>query len=177
MISTVMDVLLAAGEIKGSRRLQKVIYLLWYYDFVPGPLGFGPWLYGPYSPDLAGVVESMTAIGLVEQRGEQTTLGVRRCYKVNKEKARKLGFERLDPPEKVKEAVALINRYQNTDVLELAATILMLERTAGGREGAVKQALEWKSHLKDCLPEAQRLISELEELARRQKKHRTNDMG
>jgi len=165
-----MDVLLAAGEIKGSRRLQKVIYLLWYYDFVPGPLGFGPWLYGPYSPDLAGVVESMTAIGLVKQRGEQTTLGVRRCYKVDEEIAEKLGFERPDPPEKVKEAVALINRYQNTDVLELAATILMLERTAGGRKEAEEQALNWKTHLKPCLPEARSLLSELERLSSKYKK-------
>ena len=57
----------ADGKIKGSTKLQKMVYFAGVLTKREGGLGYHPHFYGPYSTEVAGAVDKLRALGFLRQ--------------------------------------------------------------------------------------------------------------
>ncbi len=76
-----VDLLLALfrlcdNQIDGRKRLQKMVCVLKYRDNVPFSFSFKPYFYGPYSEELANLVEIMKGAGLLEEETSSIAPGI-----------------------------------------------------------------------------------------------------
>src|SRR6267143_4620487 len=67
---------LSKGEIKGRKRLQKIVCILKYHYSIPFQFEFRPYFYGPYSQQLADAISLLEAVGLVEEVEEELPSGI-----------------------------------------------------------------------------------------------------
>lgn len=161
--------ILAAGEIKGRVKMQKLVYLLQEMGFDLGFNGFTIRQHGPYDGALASATDSLVSFDLVDE--EEEDLGginaygkpiVRYNYRIkdsSKKLARKLGkIEGHESPETFDKAASFLNE-QESQVLEVAATIHFLSKRSR-LEGPElkKELLRLKGHLKNHFSEAEELL-------------------
>lgn len=76
-----VDLLLALfhlcnNQVDGRKRLQKMVCVLKHKDNVPFSFGFKPYFYGPYSEDLANLIEIMKGAGLLEEETSSIAPGI-----------------------------------------------------------------------------------------------------
>jgi uncharacterized protein YwgA len=125
----------AGGEIVGKVRLQKIVYLLDQLGVQTG-FSFSYHHYGPYSDELADVVEDDVIFRRVKAERRRRSDGV--PYVVYKPAAgAEVGTSIFDAP-KIKSALQAMQRSSAT-VLELAATIHWL--------AFVEEVEDWQTEL------------------------------
>ena len=60
----------SGGLIEGRKRLQKIVCTMKYKNKIPFSFEFRRYFYGPYSEELADIVDSMVGTGLLKERSE-----------------------------------------------------------------------------------------------------------
>jgi len=60
----------SGGLIEGRKRLQKIVCTMKYKNKIPFSFAFRRYFYGPYSEELADIVDSMVGTGLLKERSE-----------------------------------------------------------------------------------------------------------
>jgi uncharacterized protein YwgA len=160
----------SVDEVDSRKRLQKIIYLL---QFAGCPLKCEYILhyYGPYSFELANLIDQLEGANLITETPEQMGSDVLR-YKA---KITEKGRESLERFEKTPSGAELESEIKiflpsfkelnqiNLWVLELAATIAFFHRTDWGQ--AKKQAAKFKN-----VPLTDRDLQKAEELAQKFRK-------
>src|SRR5690606_1053783 len=132
------------GELRGRVRLHKIGYLLQQRGFAPlAQLDFAYHHYGPYSDQLAGVLEQAAFSGLVREIEQRSETGHRHyVYRPNHEHP-DLQHLQLDEADRAElRKVADVTRWAKWRALELAATVIYLERNLDlTRAAAMERAL------------------------------------
>lgn len=123
-------------EVDSRKRLQKSIYLL---QVAGCPLQFDYLLhyYGPYSFELAGLIDSLHGAEVIEETPDQLPSGVIRYKSAITDKGRTVlrSFERTQAGQRLRNAVVpFIDRFRKLNqedpwVLELAATVAYYHET------------------------------------------------
>jgi uncharacterized protein YwgA len=143
--------ILLAGGLKSRKRVQKTAYLL---QAAGCPLGldFRLHYYGPYSADLAEMLDQTTAAGILEETSQQTTLGTQYDYSFNEAIRGHLeAFEQTGDGQGAKHHMesygALLQTLCRTRprVLELASTIAMFHKAGHGWDEAVEETAGFKN--------------------------------
>ena len=76
-----VDLLLALfqlcnNEITGRKRFQKMVCILKNRNNIPFSFSFKPYFYGPYSEELANLIEIMKGAGLIEEETSSIAPGI-----------------------------------------------------------------------------------------------------
>lgn len=160
----------SVSEVDSRKRLQKSIYLL---QLAGCPLKCEYILhyYGPYSFELANLIDQLDGANLIKETPEQIGSSVLR-YKAKITEKGKESLEKFektpsgaDLESKIKKFLPLFQQLnqENLWVLELAATIAFFHRTDWSE--AQKQAAKFKN-----VPLSDRDLQKAEELARKFRK-------
>lgn len=148
----------------GRVRLQKLAYLLQQTRFQPlGHVRFAYHHYGPYSDDLAGVLDQAVASGLVKEQ-EHTTAEQRRqfTYEVDESHGDLRLLDLTAEQQRSLSAFLRVTKHAHWRTLELAATVVYLERHSQlDRSRATARALTLKPACADYQPQAAQLLEGL----------------
>lgn len=114
------------SRVEGRTRIQKEICILKHRDAVPLSFDFKPYFYGPYSPELADVIDTLLATDVVEQSIERLGFGVYRYDYTLTEQGKKLFDsikERLEKskPELVAELEKNVKRLEKMEIPEIVS--------------------------------------------------------
>ena len=120
----------SVGQVDSRKRLQKSVYLL---QSAGCPLKCDYLLhyYGPYSFELAGLIDQLCGAKVIEETSEQLDTGAVRYKSAITDKGRRVlaSFEMTEPGQKARRQIApFIERFtdlamKNAWVLELGATV------------------------------------------------------
>ena len=146
-----------AGEIRGRKKLQKMIYLFTVHgeDF---PYSFEYNHYGPYSAPLQEEVRSLVEQGLLSERHEEETY-----YYTITEKG--LTFKKSLEEEggyrfMIDERLLQTLNGESAPFLEMVSTYAYLLNSGYGKEQAMAKAADLKPHLTGYLENAVRFYEE-----------------
>jgi uncharacterized protein YwgA len=67
---------LCGNQVDGRKRLQKMVCVLKHKDNIPFSFTFKPYFYGPYSEELASLIEIMKGAGLLEEETSAIAPGI-----------------------------------------------------------------------------------------------------
>ncbi|NQT13139.1 MAG: hypothetical protein HQ582_10350 [Planctomycetes bacterium] len=158
--------ILMAGGLPSRKRVQKTVHLLQAAG-CPFGLDFRLHYYGPYSAELAGILDRMTSGNILEETAQQTTVGTQYDYRFSEEMRESLeSFEQTPAGQTAREE---IERHQglltdlcatNSRVLELASTTVAFYMAGRNWDDAVKETADFKSESTDS-----RMMTEALELA------------
>ena len=146
-----VKLMLLAGGLESRKRVQKTAYLL---QAAGCPLGldFRLHYYGPYSADLAGMLDQTTAVGILKETARQTTVGTQYDYHFNEVFRESLeAFEQIRDGQRAKHTMeeygALLHTLCRTRprVLELASTIAMFHKAGHDWDEAVSETAAFKN--------------------------------
>ena len=164
----VARVVLAADEIDGRVKFQKIVYLLTKLGFDLAFDDFDIGQYGPYSRALASTLDDLESVKILNEKRKDVGGGRERYdYTVNEKYAELIG-ERA----KVSGAGEIGDNFDNVvkdlarkkrEVLEVAATIVFLgqEEDLEG-EGLYRELGEIKGHLREHFDKAKELVKGLD---------------
>lgn len=163
-LAALVALIRAHDTLHGRVRLQKLGYLLQQMGFAPlRHVRFSYHHYGPYSDQLAGVLDQAVASGLVVEH-VQTTAEQRRRFMYEVEPQHE-DLSQLDlSPEQVQALSAFheATKAYHWRTLELAATVIYLERRSElTRARALERALGLKPACADYRDEAMALLGSL----------------
>lgn len=148
----------------GRVRLQKLAYLLQQTRFQPlEHVRFGYHHYGPYSDELAGVLDQAVASGLVKEH-EHTTAEQRRqfTYEVDESHGDLRLLDLTHEQQRSLSDFLRVTKPAHWRTLELAATIVYLERHSQlDRSRATTRALKLKPACASFQHEATQLLAGL----------------
>jgi len=159
--------ILVAGGLQSRKRVQKTVHLLRAAGF---PLGadFRLHYYGPYSSDLADLLDRMTHSGILRETEQPTEVGIRYDYELREEMRESLeAYEQTAKGRAAKEEMAtyedVLKRLCETGprVLELASTIVAFREAGCSWDEALGEAAEFKREPTDSSN-----MSEANDLAR-----------
>lgn len=145
--------ILMAGGFQSRKRVQKTVHLL---QAAGCPLGldFRLHYYGPYSAELAEVLDRMTSTDVLVETARQTPVGTQYDYKFSEHMRESLeSFERTPAGRAAKEEIErhldLLRDLcaTNPRVLELASTMVAFYMAGRTWDDAVKETAEFKSEL------------------------------
>lgn len=163
-LSFLVGIIEHTGELRGRVRLHKIGYLLQQRGFAPlAQLDFSYHHYGPYSDQLAGVLEQATFSELVHEVEQRSETGHRNyVYRPNREHP-DLQYLQLDDADRAElRKVADVTRWAKWRTLELAATVIYLERNLElSRAAAMERALLQKPQCVDFRAQAEELLAKL----------------
>lgn len=158
--------ILMAGGLQSRKRVQKTVHLLRAAGF---PLGgdFRLHYYGPYSSDLADLLDRMTGSGILRETEQPTEVGIRYDYELGEEMRESLeAYEQTAKGRAAKEEMAtyedVVKRLCETGprVLELASTIVAFREGGCSWPEALGEAAEFKGERTDS-----RMMTEALDLA------------
>jgi uncharacterized protein YwgA len=148
----------------GRVRLQKLAYLLQQMRFTPlEHVHFAYHHYGPYSDQLAGVLDQAVASGLVKEH-EHTTAEQRRqfTYQVDEDHGDLPYLDLGDEEQRTLLAFHRATKPAHWRTLELAATVVYLERHSQlARDTALARALRLKPACAEFQDKATQLLCTL----------------
>jgi len=127
---TVQLLLLAMdGQVDGKTKLQKMVYFVGVMTRTLDELGFRPHFYGPYSPEVAGALNRLQALGFLDytkvssgHRDESGFEQARYDYRLNQDGIAVAELRAEQHPEEwkgIKEAVDVLRRHKR-NYLELS---------------------------------------------------------
>jgi len=163
-LAALVAIVRAHQTLHGRVRLQKLAYLLQQMRFEPlQHVRFAYHHYGPYSDQLAGVLDQAVASGLIHEQVQTSDEQRRRfTYEVVE---RHEDLQQLGMTEEQQHALCSFHHATERAhwrTLELAATIVYLQRRSGlTREQAVVRALGLKPACADFREEALELLKTL----------------
>lgn len=150
----VLNIFDEMGELKGRKRLQKIVHLLEHKGIAMN-FRFNYHHYGPYSSDLQGETNELVDEGFLYEFQENGTYN----YKITEkgtEFIRKLEESFLSELDKVyvqKNCITLLNG-KSSQFLELVSTYAFLLETGYDGESAYSKARELKPHLAYMMDDA-----------------------
>ncbi|MCX4239766.1 hypothetical protein [Paraliomyxa miuraensis] len=152
------------SPLHGRVRLQKLAYLLQRMGFEPlQHVHFAYHHYGPYSDQLAGVLDQAVASGLVQER-EHTTAEQRRQFTYEIDEAHD-DLRLLALTDRQRQAISTFHhatKQTHWRTLELAATVIYLERHSRlDRGDALARALKLKPACATYQDQATQLLGTL----------------
>lgn len=123
---SIIELLHIAGEIKGRKKLQKMVYILkslganftedFYFHY-----------YGPYSDTLTIKLEELKSMNIIEEIKDESGAFPQYTYRLKAEKDIKDGLERY------RDLIGILNS-QNARFLELLATVIYFQQEGYQRE-------------------------------------------
>jgi uncharacterized protein YwgA len=144
-----------AGGLRSRKRVQKTAYLLQAAG-CPLALDFRLHYYGPYSADLAELVDRTTADGILLESSRETSVGTQYDYRFNDAFRESLdAFEKTPEGSQTKGGLEqhreLLRRLCETKprVLELAATIAAFRERRRTWDEAVAETAAFKNETQD----------------------------
>lgn len=152
------------APLHGRVRLQKLAYLLQRTGFEPlEHVRFAYHHYGPYSDDLAGVLDQAVASGLVREQAVMTAEQRRQfTYEIDDTHDDLRLLALTEPQQRAVSAFHDVTKHAHWRTLELAATVVYLERhTKLDRRGALTRALKLKPACASFEDPATQLLSSL----------------
>ena len=158
--------ILMAGGLESRKRVQKTAFLL---QAAGCPLGldFRLHYYGPYSADLAEMLDQTTAAGILGETTRQTPVGTQYDYSFNEAFRDSLEtFETTRDGQRAKRSMEeygpLLETLRRTPprVLELASTIALFQKAGHEWDVAVAKAADFKKE-----PPTSEKMGEVRELA------------
>lgn len=148
----------------GRVRLQKLAYLLQQTRFPPlERLHFAYHHYGPYSDELAGVLDHAVASGVVKER-EHITAEQRRqfTYEVDESHGDLRLLDLTPEQQRSLSSFLRLTKHAHWRTLELAATVVYLEHHSRlDRDHAMARALKLKPACTEHQPQAAQLLTSL----------------
>ena len=163
-LSFLVGIVEQVGELRGRVRLQKLGYLLQQRGFAPlAQIEFSYHHYGPYSDQLAGVLEQAAVSGIVREVERISENGHRHyAYEPNAGHP-DLEYLQLSEAERAEvHEFADLTRWTKWRTLELAATVVYLERNMDlPRDTAIERALVLKPQCADYRDQAEKLLRNL----------------
>lgn len=160
--------ILMAGGLRSRKRIQKTVHLLRAAG-CPVDFDFRLHYYGPYSSELADLLDRMTESGILRETGQPTDVGIRYDYELDERMRESLEAYELTTKGRVaKEEMAtyedVLQALCDTGprVLELASTIVAFREAGCSWDEALAEAAEFKGE-----PTDSSTMSEAMDLARR----------
>jgi uncharacterized protein YwgA len=157
-----------AGTFHSRKRMQKIIFLLQAAG-CPLDADYDLHHYGPYSEDVARLIDAMVGEKLLEERMEVHPYGEQYSYTLPDESRRQIaeyeaGPRGAQPAEQIAQFQPLARTLYQTDLkeLEVAATIVFFRKQGHDWPVAVEKTGQFKD-----LPVGMPLVKEAQELARR----------
>ena len=142
--------ILMAGGLRSRKRVQKTIHLLLAAG-CPLDVDFRLHYYGPYSSELADLLDRMTDSGILRETEQPTEVGIRYDYELDEPMRESLeAYEQTAKGRAAKEEMATYEEVLNTlcktgpRVLELASTIVAFREAGCSWEEALGEAAEFK---------------------------------
>jgi len=143
--------ILMAGGLDSRKRVQKTVHLLQAAG-CPLEVEFRLHYYGPYSRQLAELLDRMSANEIIFERPESTQLGVQFNYRLNEQMRTSLeSYELTADGQAAKDRIERYGELLKTlcdtraRVLELASTIVAFRETGAAWENALDEAAAFKS--------------------------------
>lgn len=138
-----LTLLATGGEVRGSTKLQKLIYFVGVLTDSLDELGYRPHFYGPYSDDIAYAVRQLRAIGVIDRN--ETAWGhdrsgfevTRYDYRLNEagtKYAQGLAKRKPELCKSIEQAYEVFKRAGDRDYMELsiaAKTYFLLGQRKG----------------------------------------------
>lgn len=121
------------SRVKGRTRLQKEVCILKHQDKIPFAFGFKSYYYGPYSSQLADVVDTLVATGLVRQSVKDLHLDMSRYdYELTEKGKHLLGsieeqFQKSNP----KLLSELVNSVRKLEEMTLSEVVSAAKQCSG----------------------------------------------
>jgi uncharacterized protein len=161
----IMNAILAAGEIAGRKKLQKIIFIAKKLSF-PFQEKFSFHFYGPYSEELTLRIEELCNMGYLNEVREKKAGYYQYCYSITTPGKDFLSMHELEMP--ALDACLMDMNAQNARFLELVSTVLYFD--ALEKEEVVEKVVTLKSKQKythEEIDEAYAYIGQLKEKAKR----------
>jgi len=142
--------ILMAGGLRSRKRVQKTVHLLRAAG-CPLDVDFRLHYYGPYSSEVADLLDRMTHSGILREREQPTEVGMRYDYELDEPMRESLeAYEQTAKGRAAKEEMATYEGVLHTlcetgpRVLELASTVVAFREVGCSRDEALGQAAEFK---------------------------------
>lgn len=140
-----------AGTLKSRKRIQKTIHLLKLAG-CPIEAHYRLHYYGPYSADVADLIDEMTANGLLEEEAEAVGHGREYSYRLPENAQRSMEqFETTDRAGEAKQGIAQFASLfadlckEPAKTLEYASTIAYFREVGREWDDAVKETATYKN--------------------------------
>jgi len=161
--SGLVSLLGIAGEIKGRKKLQKVVYLAKKAGFPGLNQSFDYHWYGPYSDALTAEINELVLLGGVSEEKQQTSGGYATYSYTLTKKVRDYFADDIQAARPFQPGIELLVK-EDARFLELAATIHFFMQSGYDREDALQEVRARKSDQKYSESECRKALRFLEDL-------------
>jgi len=143
--------MLMAGGLESRKRVQKTVHLLKAAG-CPLDVDFRLHYYGPYSAELAGLLDRATSSGILDETSHAIEVGTRYDYRLSDDVRDSLeAYERTPDGQTAKAEMEAYEELTKTlcgtspRILELASTMVAFHHAGCTWEEAIKETAEFKS--------------------------------